>query len=73
MPGLGGSFGFCDPGEQIGYAYAPSRLGPLPFNDPREQRLRKALYAALRTVSARKTTVQRWLGKSDPSTAAAGA
>jgi CubicO group peptidase (beta-lactamase class C family) len=47
MPGLGGSFGFCDPDREIGYAYVPNRLGALPFNDPREQSLRRALYSAI--------------------------
>jgi len=44
MPGLGGSFGFCDPDREIGYAYVPNRLGALPFDDPRELSLRKTLY-----------------------------
>lgn len=52
MPGLGGSFGFCDPDRHIGYAYTPNRLGPLPFDDPREQRVRQAVYAALDCVAA---------------------
>jgi CubicO group peptidase (beta-lactamase class C family) len=48
MPGLGGSFGFCDPQLGLGYAYTPNRLGVLPFDDRRDRRLRRALYGVLR-------------------------
>jgi CubicO group peptidase (beta-lactamase class C family) len=47
MPGLGGSFGFADPSHGIGYGYTPGRLGLLPFDDRRDARLRRALYAIL--------------------------
>lgn len=47
MPGVGGSFAFCDPDQGLGYAYAPTRLGLLPFDDARERRLRKAVYGCL--------------------------
>ena len=46
-PGVGGSFGFADPGTRSGYAYVTNRLGFNVFDDPREQRLRYACKAAL--------------------------
>ena len=49
-PGLGGSFGFAEPGLQLGFCYAPNRLGMRPRNDPREVALRDA---ARRAASAR--------------------
>ena len=43
-PGLGGSFGFADPEAGVGFAYAMNRTGFYLWDDPREQRLRDALF-----------------------------
>jgi CubicO group peptidase (beta-lactamase class C family) len=45
-PGAGGSIGFADPANQIGYAYITNRMGVSLTGDPRELALRTALYAA---------------------------
>jgi CubicO group peptidase (beta-lactamase class C family) len=46
-PGAGGSLGFADPAEGIGYAYVTSQMGTRLTGDPRDVALRDALYAAL--------------------------
>lgn len=50
-PGSGGSFGFADPKNKIGYAYVLNRMGP-GLHDPRDVVLRTAMYKSI--------------GKSDP-------
>jgi CubicO group peptidase (beta-lactamase class C family) len=46
-PGLGVSFGYADPDAQVGFAYAPNRLGFYLWDDPREKALRDALRECL--------------------------
>ena len=45
--GASGAFAFADPDTQIGYAYAPNRIGIYGPGDPRERALRYAFYACL--------------------------
>ena len=51
-PGAGGSLGFADPKEGIGYAYVTNRMGVKITGDPREIALRNALFSALRRLGA---------------------
>lgn len=46
-PGSGGSLGYADPTNQIGYGYVTSRMGTALAGDPRDVALREALAAAL--------------------------
>jgi CubicO group peptidase (beta-lactamase class C family) len=43
-PGFGGSFGFADPDTGIGFGYVMNRLGFHLVSDPRELRVRQALF-----------------------------
>ena len=44
-PGAGGSIGFADPENEIGYAYVTNRMGVSLTGDPRDLALREALYS----------------------------
>jgi CubicO group peptidase (beta-lactamase class C family) len=46
-PGTGGSFGFADPDERLGYAYVMNKTGFYMFDDPREKALRDAVHRAI--------------------------
>lgn len=50
--GAGGSAGFADPVQQIGYGYTMNRLAPYFHNDPRDIALRDAVYSSLHTMAA---------------------
>jgi CubicO group peptidase (beta-lactamase class C family) len=54
-PGMGGSFGFADPDQQVGFAYAPNRCDYYLWNDPREKALRDAFYYCAERLSCRAT------------------
>ena len=46
-PGAGGSLGFADPDEGVGYAYVTSQMGTALTGDPLDVALRAALSSAL--------------------------
>jgi CubicO group peptidase (beta-lactamase class C family) len=47
MPGTGGSFGFADPENKIGYGYVLNGLGTSLPTDPRDEALRAAMYQSI--------------------------
>ena len=49
-PGSGGSLGFADPAEGIGYAYVTNQMGTALTGDPRDVALRTALYSCIQTL-----------------------
>ncbi|MFC2152133.1 serine hydrolase domain-containing protein [Bacteroidota bacterium] len=49
-PGAGGSYGFADPENEIGYAYVMSKMGLYLVNDPREVALREAMYRCVEKI-----------------------
>jgi CubicO group peptidase (beta-lactamase class C family) len=49
-PGAGGSYGFADPENEIGYAYVMSQMGLYLVNDPREVALRDAMYRCVEKI-----------------------
>jgi CubicO group peptidase (beta-lactamase class C family) len=51
-PGSGGSLGFADPAEGVGYAYVTNRMGTTLTGDPRDVALRNAIYAAIARSSS---------------------
>jgi CubicO group peptidase (beta-lactamase class C family) len=53
-PGAGGSFGFADPEEHLGYAYASNKMGFYLFDDPREKALRNACCQCLAEINRRR-------------------
>lgn len=46
-PGAGGSLGFADPQNGIGYAYVTNRMGTTLTGDPRDLALRRAMYSII--------------------------
>lgn len=58
-PGAGGSFGFADPDEHIGYAYVMNKLDFWLVDDPREKPLRDALYRAIEQLQASRGEMQK--------------
>ena len=62
-PGSGGSLGFADPDDRVGYAYVTSQMGTSLTGDPRDVALRDAVYSSLQASAHLDLEVAR-----DPST-----
>jgi CubicO group peptidase (beta-lactamase class C family) len=50
-PGAGGSFGFADPDQRLGYAYVMNKTDFYMLDDPREKALRDAIQRAIHRLS----------------------
>ncbi|MGB3471415.1 MAG: serine hydrolase domain-containing protein [Erythrobacter sp.] len=48
---VGGSLAFCDPEEEVAYAWITNKLGTGKWDDPREKMVRDAFYACLESRS----------------------
>ena len=55
-PGAGGSFAFADPDTGLGYAYVMNKMDFYLEDDPREKRLRDAVYRAISRLTERPDT-----------------
>jgi CubicO group peptidase (beta-lactamase class C family) len=51
QPGSGGSLGFADPKNGIGYAYVTNQMGTVLTGDPRDIALRNAVYSVIPLAS----------------------
>ncbi len=49
-PGAGGAFAFADPEYELGFAYAPNKMGFHLWNDPREQLIRNQVYECIKNL-----------------------
>jgi CubicO group peptidase (beta-lactamase class C family) len=58
-PGAGGSFAFADPDTGVGFAYAMNRSGFHLWDDPREVRLRSALYESVLDAGSQRPDASR--------------